>query len=245
MNSEAIQKAITNLEASRNIRVLFAVESGSRAWGFEGDKSDYDLRFVYVQAPENYLKILPEESVIDIEETDGIDYHGWDLRKALFLMRKSNPSLLEWIYSPIVYTTSKTHETMKKMANTYFNPKNAQHHYLSMAASNLSHHSTQETEIEIKRYLYTIRATLAAYAIHKTGTVPPVSMHELLKLINDEPITQQVTKLIELKKTNVTTVVARVRALDQTLAVYREAVLRDIDKYTRESQSYQPLDALF
>ena len=46
---EKIQEQIRRIEEAENIKMLLAVESGSRAWGFASPDSDYDVRFVYIR----------------------------------------------------------------------------------------------------------------------------------------------------------------------------------------------------
>ena len=97
-----IIKRLKALEKEENIQVLFACESGSRAWGFPSVDSDYDVRFIYLRDKDWYLSIDEGRDVIEKEISDLIDLSGWDLKKALKLYRKSNPPLIEWLCSPIV-----------------------------------------------------------------------------------------------------------------------------------------------
>ncbi len=98
-----ILENLTRIESDHNVRILYAVESGSRAWGFASRNSDFDVRFIYIHPPEWYLSIREKRDVIEIPINDDLDISGWDLRKALGLLRKTNPPLLEWLGSPIVY----------------------------------------------------------------------------------------------------------------------------------------------
>ena len=102
---EEIQRSIDEIEQSENVTVLYACESGSRAWGFHSQDSDYDVRFIYAHPPDWYLSVDLEKKrdVIERPILDDLDVSGWDLRKSLQLFRKSNPPLLEWLDSPIVY----------------------------------------------------------------------------------------------------------------------------------------------
>lgn len=105
---EEILKAIQQIEIDYEVKVLFACESGSRAWGFPSKDSDYDVRFIYVHKPEYYLSIDPvgvgkKRDVIELPINNLLDVTGWELTKALKLFRKSNPPLLEWLRSGIVY----------------------------------------------------------------------------------------------------------------------------------------------
>jgi hypothetical protein len=101
--SERVRNALTRLETEQDVRVLYACESGSRAWGFASQDSDYDVRFLYVHRREWYLSIESRRDVIEEPLCDELDVSGWELRKALRLLRKSNPPLLEWMKSPMVY----------------------------------------------------------------------------------------------------------------------------------------------
>src|SRR6201990_2789542 len=100
---QRVRDALAQVEAERHVRVLYACESGSRAWGFASRDSDYDVRFLYVHEPDWYLSVQDRRDVIEEPLSDELDVSGWELRKALRLLRKSNPPLLEWLKSPFVY----------------------------------------------------------------------------------------------------------------------------------------------
>ena len=52
MMKARIEAALTALESDEGVRVLYACESGSRAWGFASADSDYDVRFRYLHPTE-------------------------------------------------------------------------------------------------------------------------------------------------------------------------------------------------
>ena len=54
---EMIQEQLRRIEEAENIKILLAVESGSRAWGFASPDSDYDVRFIYIRRLEDYLRL--------------------------------------------------------------------------------------------------------------------------------------------------------------------------------------------
>ena len=89
--------------AERNVCVLFSCESGSRARGFASCDSDYDVRTLYVHRRDWYHSVEDRRVVVKQTIADELDVSGWELRKALWLLRKSNPPLLEWLKSPVVY----------------------------------------------------------------------------------------------------------------------------------------------
>jgi len=101
---DTILSRLDQIETQHGVKILYACESGSRAWGFPSTDSDYDVRFLYVHPAEWYLSVDEKRDVIERPLTpENFDIGGWDLRKALRLFRKSNPPLLEWLGSPNIY----------------------------------------------------------------------------------------------------------------------------------------------
>lgn len=134
-----VAEILSGISAEKDIRILYACESGSRAWGFASQDSDYDVRFVYAHSRDWYLSVNSEskKDVVDLPINDLMDVGGWDLRKALRLMLKSNSPLLEWLHSPIVYQAeSEFVAEMQRFAKLAFTPIASAYHYLSMAKKN-------------------------------------------------------------------------------------------------------------
>jgi len=135
----AITQRLTEVEGRHGVRVLYAIESGSRAWGFPSPDSDYDVRFIYVHPRDWYLSVNEARDVIEegVDEMD-FDVAGWDLRKALRLFLKANPALWEWLVSPIVYRDDGgAARRLREIAKESYSPKALAHHYLSIARENL------------------------------------------------------------------------------------------------------------
>lgn len=130
---EKIQEQIRRIEESENIKILLAVESGSRAWGFASPDSDYDVRFVYIRRTEDYLRLDAIRDVIELPIDDILDINGWDLQKTLRLLYKSNPTLFEWFSSPIVYQETEFADKLRDLMMHYFSSKKTLYHYISMA----------------------------------------------------------------------------------------------------------------
>ena len=103
---ELVLLKIREIEEKEHIKVLHVIESGSRAWGFASLDSDYDVRFIYVRDKDFYLSLRDTKDFIDWELNEVLDINGWDLKKALQHFHKSNATLFEWSYSPVVYDTS-------------------------------------------------------------------------------------------------------------------------------------------
>jgi hypothetical protein len=206
MNQEIfqiVQKKLLEIEKEHTVKVLYAVESGSRAWGFESTDSDYDVRFIYAHETKWYLNILPKRDVIEYPITSDFDYSGWDLRKAMFLVNKSNPVLFEWLRSPIIYYKNDCfYEVMQILSKEYFSPISSTYHYLHMAEGNFREY-LQTDEVRIKKYFYVLRPILACAWIENFKESPPIEFDKLLTQITDRELLEKITELLDKKKAGV------------------------------------------
>lgn len=193
----AILDALAQAELRYDVKVLLAVESGSRAWGFASPDSDWDVRFIYVHRPEWYLGIDEKRDVIEEMLPLDIDLAGWDLRKTLRLFRKSNPPLLEWLRSPLNYREQyTTAEQLRTLSEAFFSPVSVMHHYLSMGKHNHAQY-LQGDLVRLKKYLYVLRPLLACDWIGTTGTMAPMEFQVLLgRLMPEGPVRAAVDQLL-------------------------------------------------
>jgi uncharacterized protein len=183
---QEIMHRLANTEHEENVRILLAVESGSRAWGFASANSDYDVRFIYTHQPEWYLAVDLEErpDVIEYEITDEIDMNGWDVRKALRLFWKSNPTFIEWIQSPITYLESGNFTARaRQLLPEIYAVESGIYHYRSMAKSNF-HNYLYAEKVPLKKYFYVLRPLLSVRWIEKYGTAAPIEFEKLLEIID-------------------------------------------------------------
>lgn len=196
-----IQKKIIDLEKEKNIKILYAVESGSRAWGFESTNSDWDVRFIYIHNIDWYLAIEDKKDNIEIILPNDIDLAGWEFKKALLLFRKSNPPLLEWLRSPIVYCEKySAADKLREATKEYFNPKSCLYHYLHMADGNYEAYFKEDI-VRLKKYFYVLRPLLACSWIERTGQMAPMEFDTLLENeINDKNLANEILKLLKVKK---------------------------------------------
>lgn len=196
---EIIIEKIKAVETANNVSILLACESGSRAWGFPSPDSDYDVRFIYVHPKEWYLSISEGPDFIDLTVNEVLDINGWDLRKALRLLVKSNAVLYEWMQSPIVYKADAAfHAGFRELARDCFSPIAVMHHYLSMA-KNKYKECLSEEDVKLKRYMYCLRATLSARWIANYQLIPPMELTPLLNDIDDTWFKEKVKELVALK----------------------------------------------
>ena len=156
-----IQARLQHIEREENVCIFYACESGSRAWGFPSEDSDYDVRFMYVHHKDWYLSIDERRDVIERPINDMIDLSGWDIRKALRLFGKSNPPLLEWFNSPIIYQQRlNIVNKLKALMPEYYSPKSCLYHYLHMAEGNFREYLKGQMVL-VKKYFYVLRPILA------------------------------------------------------------------------------------
>ncbi|SEE09409.1 hypothetical protein SAMN04487765_1372 [Tenacibaculum sp. MAR_2010_89] len=196
-----ILEYLANLEREKDIEILFAVESGSRAWDFASPDSDYDIRFVYKHKREWYLNLWEQKDTIQFMTDDDLDGSGWDIRKALQLLSKSNASFLGWLFSPVVYRADEVFlKEIKELANLNFNPVSGFYHYHSMNKGFEEKLGT--SEMTIKSFFYAIRTALCANWIVKNKTIPPVLLREMYSLL-EENHQKKLDDLILLKSKNI------------------------------------------
>lgn len=174
-----IEEALTEVEGEHGVRILFALESGSRAWGFPSPDSDFDVRFIYAHPQEQYLSLNgPARDVIELPISEDLDVNGWDLRKALRLFSKSNPGFLEWIQSPIVYRMSGVfHERALALLPEVYSSAAGQYHYISAAKT--TSQLLRGESVPLKKYFYALRPLFAALWIERTHKPPPIEFEKL------------------------------------------------------------------
>ncbi|MBQ6068064.1 MAG: nucleotidyltransferase domain-containing protein [Bacteroidales bacterium] len=195
-----ILEYLQNIEHEHDVKILLAVESGSRAWGFESKNSDWDVRFIYVHKPQWYFTVEPQRDVIEI--MDGVlDLVGWELRKTLALLKRNNPSLLEWINSPIVYYADEVFiRRIRNAATQLFNPIASLYHYNHMYEKHDQRYLMRDG-CSMKRFLYYLRGVLACKWIETNKSLPPVAFDRLVEAtVEDFGIKERISKLVQLKK---------------------------------------------
>lgn len=175
-----IDATLAALEQREGMRILLAVESGSRAWGFPSPDSDYDVRFIYVRPLDWYLSLSPGRDVVELPIIDELDVAGWDLRKALGLLTKANPTLLEWLCSPIVYRATPEVEGLRALARRSPYRRSAAHHYLALLQGNYSRSIAGRPTVRLKKYMYCLRPALALMWLRTRDDMVPMDQPSLL-----------------------------------------------------------------
>ncbi len=196
-----IEARLTAIEAEHGVRVLYACESGSRGWGFASPDSDYDVRFIYVQPLSWYLRVSPQRDVIELPISDELDINGWELRKALGLLKKGNATLIEWLDSPVVYRADPDFLlAMREAAQQTHRAERSFHHYVHMARKNYREYLQGDT-VRLKKYLYVLRPLLATLWIEQGRGIAPMRFQDLVDaIVTDPALRAAIDQLLVIKR---------------------------------------------
>lgn len=241
-----IEEKIAEIEKMENVTVLYAVESGSRAWGVESLDSDYDVRFIFVRPEKDYLGIREKRDVIEWQLDEVLDINGWDLKKALLQFHKGNATLFEWANSPIVYKTTDMWKEIYDSCRQYFSEKAALHHYCGTANSTFLQY-LQGDKVRYKKYVYALRPLLACRFIENEHGVPPVRFEELLRQKLPGELAGKINEMLKIKA------VSDEKALHPQMPVIRKYIEDEIARYELllkymeddRTQEWETLDAVF
>ena len=245
---DKIVAVLHELERQQDFKVLFAAESGSRAWGFASPDSDYDVRVIYVKPETWYWSLdtkLPD--TFNAMLPDELDVSAWELRKTLRLFAGCNPSLNEWLGSPIIYYAApKFANEMRSLIPVYFNPVRTVHHYLALSAKALEDRQSDGT-IAVKKLFYALRGLLAAKWTVEARNMPPTPFAELLKpeYVSAE-ILDEISRLQQINaQSNEKSRIPLPEILSDFFTKERENLLRDISGFSTGQASWKPLNSLF
>lgn len=243
-----IKNKLRELEQAQGIKILYACETGSRAWGFPSPDSDYDVRMIYMHDVDWYLTLADKKDTIEFMSEDGeLDVTGWDIKKCLKLMWKSNGALLERVQSPIVYREEKNIASLlKAYSERCFAPIATAHHYYGMAKTSFSE-VEGKAEVKLKKLFYALRATLACKWIVEKETVPPIVFITMVnELTFDEALKQKIKELIVLKSAKVESYIHPAQtALNAFISLELQKTEQAFDTLPGRKEKEVDLDALF
>ncbi len=195
-----IMATLARVEQEHEVRILFACESGSRGWGFASPDSDYDVRFLHVHRLDWYLTVFPGRDVIELPVNEIYDVGGWDLKKALGLLRNGNATLVEWLSSPVIYRADEQFlQQVRAAAQAVNRPERAFHHYLHMARKNYREHLQGET-LRLKKYLYVLRPVFACLWIEQNRGPVPMRFQDMVDALADEVLNAAIAELLAIKR---------------------------------------------
>ncbi|MEM7019116.1 MAG: nucleotidyltransferase domain-containing protein [Pseudomonadota bacterium] len=202
---EEIIRRLHVVEQEHDLTILYASESGSRAWQFASPDSDYDVRFIYARQLEHYLSfdVERQRDVIDAIEypiVDDIDLVGWDLRKTMYLLTRTNGALIEWLQSPIVYIDKLDIAVkLRELISACFDATALCYHYSHMARGNAKEYLFKD-QAKLKKYFYVLRPLLAIRYIQAFKELPPIEFEQLVDAVAPDNIRDDIGKLLTLKR---------------------------------------------
>lgn len=243
---DTIIERLKYIEKQENIRILHAVESGSRAWGFASPDSDYDVRFIYVRPRDFYLKLESTRDVLEYPINDLLDINGWDLQKTLRLLHSSNPSVFEWFKAPIVYKNTDFSREFISLMENYFLARSGLYHYLHMAASNYREYLKGEM-VRAKKYFYVLRPLLACRWILEKRTPPPMLFSELIAAELPDALHNSVKELLRIKmEVPELKLVPKVNVINEYIEDELTSIEEEIDVLpSTQKTDYDELNQLF
>lgn len=241
MREEIINK-LNEIEQKEHVKIIYAVESGSRAWGFESTDSDYDVRFIYVRDKKEYLCLDEKSDVIQLPIDEVFDISGWDIKKALKLLYKSNPSLLEWFASPIVYKETIEASYIREVIPFYFSQKKLYCHYQRMAKTSLKYMNNEK--VPVKKYLYILRCILSSQYIVNYKKQPPIEIERLIECELPNELREDMNRLLMIKKhSKEQQYVEHITSLDHF--ILSRLGKREVSSFIEEETSWEPLNEVF
>ena len=180
---QTILQQLRQLEQLKEIKIIYACESGSRSYGTHSGESDYDVKFIYCKNLKRYLSLTREPDIIDQNANPLIEIHGWDIFKTLELFKRSNPSLYEWLFSPVIYREDKDFLfALREIAATSYSLRKISFHYLSLTNMNIKTLTNKQLGgiPLVKTLLQAARGTLSILYILENKKLPPIKFLDLV-----------------------------------------------------------------
>lgn len=240
-----IKGKLLEIEKKERVRIIKAVESGSRAWGFASPDSDYDVRFIYVRQEADYLMLNEKRDVIEWQLDERLDINGWDVKKALRQAYKGNAVLFEWALSPIVYRTTAEWDIFWEVLNQYFDAKALIGHYYGTALNTWKCYLNRES-VRYKKYFYALRPLLACRYIETYKTAPPMKFEDLCIILPEE-LKQPVDRLLEIKQeTNEANTGEHISVIDDFIKTELESLHEMLESINSKTEKdWEPLNNVF
>ncbi len=226
-----IKEETRKIEKQEKVKVLFLIESGSRAWGWASEDSDYDIRGVFVQDYTNFnLKDQITKTIGDL------DIVLWDLKKFLKLMLNSNPSVWEWLSSELIYAENSLRKELMKMFMGKFSPYKLKKHYLSMARQNFEKYiNTGKETANLKKYVYVLRSVACVLFIEKNNLPPPKDYKKIIKYL-PKNIQEFFEKIIKNKTSSESTEGKRNKEVDSYIVSFWHRTIEKAESKFNENK---------
>ncbi|QQE13100.1 nucleotidyltransferase domain-containing protein [Planctomycetota bacterium] len=197
---------LKSVEQNHNVKILLAIESGSRVWGIYSEDSDYDVRFIYVRPTEDYISIREMRDVIEAELNEEYDIVGWDLKKAMRLASKSNANYITWLTSTIKYTENKDFTDLAiKALEGNLNHRAYCEHHVGVLNTTLTTYLLKPT-VAPKKYFYALIPMASVDLFLQHQTLPSLDFNTMMQGVQniDNPwpteVLSTINDLLEIKQ---------------------------------------------
>lgn len=247
-----IDARLDAIETNDRVVISWAIESGSRAWGFPSPDSDYDCRFLFVRQEDDYLSPWIRRDVIETPLEGDLDVNGWDLAKAIKLLLKGNAVVIEWLTSPIAYRGDPwVRDALLDLANRFTDRDAVARHYVHLGEGQRRSYFSDDKDVALKKLFYALRpaAALRWMRLHADQRVAP--MHFPTLMAQCEPpsdVMQIASDLIALKATSKEMGSAQLPAAVRNFVDSEFATAREIfapRSKTLDSAAKEAAEALF
>jgi hypothetical protein len=152
-------------------RVILRCVIGSRAYGLDDDASDTDYRGVFLPTAEMHWSLYGVPEVIECYDTQE---HYWELQRFLVLALKSNPNVLECLYTPLIEKTTSIGDELLGMKEAFLSRLVYQTYngYVMSQFKKMQADIRNQGQVKPKHVMHLIRLLLAGIQILREGFVP-------------------------------------------------------------------------
>lgn len=152
--------------------IIYRCQVGSKAYGLDGEDSDDDIRGIFLPQAHLHWSLfaIPEQ----LERCD--QHHDevfWELGKFVRLALKSNPNILETLWTPIVLQATDVAEELRSIRNAFL----SKHIYKTYSGYVLSQFRRMRSRFEksgqykVKHAMHLVRLLLSGIRALQTGEI--------------------------------------------------------------------------
>ena len=198
-----ILKEIKELCDKHGVEPMYVFFTGSRAYGYNKEDSDYDVLFVFKRPVTDYFRVHPLPDMIKVADKD---VKGWDLRKFCSVLCKSGWNAFEALHCRVVFpfvghAMSFNHLQHLAEDGDFYEPMKVAKTMVGCSARDLAKYEAAEGNKKLKYFLSYARMVMSGMycVLHKT--YPPVHFLTLAHASLSEPEKYNFIKeLVEARK---------------------------------------------
>lgn len=184
-----ILKEIKELCDKHGVEPMYVFFTGSRAYGYHKEDSDFDILFVFKRPLADYFRVHPLPDEIKVADKD---VKGWDLRKFCSILCKSGWNAYEALHCRVAFSfvghaMSFNHLQHLAESGDFYEPMKVAKTMVGCSARDLAKYEQAEGNKKLKYFLSYARMVMSArYCVLHT-TYPPVHFLTLAHASLPEP----------------------------------------------------------